>query len=105
MWTKLQDPEEGILEFNTQQYKIGTYVIINSNPTKQFTTSLNENEYHCRIRLQCLKRGGKILNGNNVIYKGNALLNRFEELIEDVEFEPQTEMYEIDKINNPPTGE
>jgi hypothetical protein len=104
MWTKLQDPIEGILTFTTQQYDIGTYVIINGDPAKQFASKLNENEYHCKIRLRCLKRGGKILNGDFVKYKGKAALNKLEELIEDVEFEPCTEIYEIDKINNPSTG-
>ena len=83
MWTKLEDPVQGIMEFNTQQYQVGTYVIINNDPAKQFTSGIDENRYHCAIRLECLKRGGKILNGSKVTYKGSARLNCFEELIED----------------------
>ena len=33
MWTKLNDPQYGVLNINTQQYETGTYVIINNDPS------------------------------------------------------------------------
>ena len=80
MWTKLKDNEHGVLDINTQQYAIGTYVIVNSDPSKQFCSPLYENEYHVGIRLRCLANGGTILNGSIVKYDGEQNLNNFEEL-------------------------
>lgn len=80
MWTKLNDPEYGVLDINTQQYETGTYVIINNDPSKQFNSLLYENEYHVGIRLRCLANGGTILNGSIVEYSGEQNLNDFKEL-------------------------
>lgn len=79
MWTKLNDPEHGVLDINTQQYENGTYVIINSDPSKQFCSPLYENEYHVGIRLRCISTGGTILNGSIVKYNGEQDLNNFAE--------------------------
>lgn len=80
MWTKLKDNEHGVLDINTQQYTTDTYVIINNDPSKQFSSPLYENEYHVGIRLRCLANGGIILNGSIVKYDGEQNLNNFEEL-------------------------
>lgn len=80
MWTRLKDPEHGVLDINTQQYESGTYVIINNNPSKQFGSLLYENEYHVGIRLRCLANGGTILNGSIVEYSGEQNLNDFKEI-------------------------
>ena len=80
MWTKLKDNEHGVLDINTQQYATCTYVIINNDPSKQFSSLLYENEYHVGIRLRCLANGGTILNGSIVKYDGEQNLNDFEEL-------------------------
>ena len=80
MWTKLKDNKHGVLNINTQQYATGTYVIINNDTSKQFSSPLYENEYHIGIRLRCLANGGTILNGSIVKYDGEQNLNDFEEL-------------------------
>ena len=80
MWTKLKDNEHGVLNINTQQYATGTYIIVNGDSARQFSSPLYENEYHVGIRLRCLANGGTILNGNIVEYNGEQNLNDFEEL-------------------------
>lgn len=80
MWTKLKDIKRGILNINTQQHSAGTYVIVNNDSSKQFSSPLYENEYHVGIRLRCLANGGTILNGSIVKYNGERNLNDFEEL-------------------------
>ena len=77
MWTKLNDPQYGVLNINTQQYETGTYVIINNDPSRQFRSPLYENEYHVGIRLRCISTGGTILNGSIVEYSGECNLNDF----------------------------
>lgn len=80
MWTKLNDPQYGVLTINTQQYESGTYVIVNGDPSKQFCSPLYENEYHVGIRLRCISTGGTILNGSIVEYSGERNLNDFKEI-------------------------
>lgn len=80
MWTKLNDPQYGVLTINTQPYERGTYIIVNGDSNKKFRSPLYENEYHVGIRLRCISTGGTILNGSIVEYSGERNLNDFKEI-------------------------
>lgn len=60
--------------FTTQQYMVGTYIIVNNDPRLQSSTQLPEETFHIKIRTKCLKDGGTIKSGSFVNSK-NKLLN------------------------------
>lgn len=80
MWTRLKDPQYGVLNINTQQHERRTYIVVNGDSSRQFSSPLYENEYHVGIRLRCISTGGIILNGDIVEYNGEHNLNDFKEL-------------------------
>lgn len=78
MYTILFDPKHGQLRFDTQQYEIGTYVIINNNTKYQGAVDKKEIDYHISIRKKCIKKGGYIIEGNIIEnYKGKFPINNF----------------------------
>jgi hypothetical protein len=51
MYTKFKDKKTGIITFfRTQQYEIGTYLIIDDDPYKQMSLDVKEEIFHQRIR-------------------------------------------------------
>lgn len=88
MFTKLKDPDKGILNIETRQFETGLYVIINNDPKLQANIDMKEEQYHINVRIKCLARNGIILNGTVIKeYKGNIPINKFDELITDVDYE------------------
>lgn len=51
MFTKTENKTTGIITgFRTQQYEIGTYLIINDDPSKQMGIDATEKEFHKELR-------------------------------------------------------
>lgn len=51
MMTKVKNRESGLITlYRSQQYEIGTYLIINDDPSKQVGLSCTEEELHDKIR-------------------------------------------------------
>lgn len=83
MYSKIQDPV-GELEIKTEPLNkneiLVTIIKLNTKEERKGNSFLNENEYHVGVRLRCIQRGGKILNGSIVKYDDEQNLNNFEEL-------------------------
>lgn len=60
LYTKIIAKDGSITTINTQEYAIGTYVIINNDPAIQFGIEESEIDYHTRIRECAIKNGAKI---------------------------------------------
>lgn len=69
--------KEGKLTFQTQQYKVGLYVIINNDASKQFCVNDNEDMFHKKLRLKALKAGDTIANGTILSIKSSSPINTF----------------------------
>lgn len=86
MYSKIQDPV-GELEIKTEPLNkneiLVTIIKLDTKEERKGNSFLNENEYHVGIRLRCIQRGGKILNGDKVRYDCNKPVNKFEEQIEE----------------------
>ena len=51
MYTKIENKKtKEITEFQTQQYSIGLYLIINNDPAQQFNLDAKEQDFHDEIR-------------------------------------------------------
>ena len=61
MITSIKEPDGSKTIIATHEYSIGTYVIINYNPTQQFGVNMPEKEYHNKIRTDAIKRGAEVL--------------------------------------------
>ena len=83
MYSKIQYPV-GELEIKTEPLNkneiLVTIIKLDTKEERKTYSFLNENEYHVGVRLRCIRRGGKILNGSIVKYDGEQNLNNFEEL-------------------------
>ena len=60
LYTKIIEKDGSITTINTQEYIIGTYVIINNDLSKQFGVEEREIDYHTRIRKLAIENGAKI---------------------------------------------
>jgi hypothetical protein len=61
----------------TQQYEIGTYFIVNSNPRYQGYYPGKERDYHIKVRKKAVEHGNDIIAGNYIHYKGKTNINPF----------------------------
>ena len=61
----------------TQQYEIGTYFIINNEPSLQGSSPLKERDYHIKIRKKILNNNDILIDGTILDYKGKLKLNEF----------------------------
>jgi len=51
MYTKIKNKKTGkITEFQTQQYDVGLYVIVDNDPSQQFNLDVKEQVFHDKIR-------------------------------------------------------
>ena len=64
MYTKIQTKEGKELLFTTQQYEVGLYIIINNDPSKQFTIDTKERDFHIELRRDSRKNKSIILEGS-----------------------------------------
>lgn len=78
MFTEITIKETGgVITHVTQQYKVGTYIIINNDPALQGTSAFKERDYHITLRKKVLKGGDLITNGTLLDYKGKVPINEF----------------------------
>ena len=77
MFTKILTKEGMELNFVTQQYNVGTYVIINNDPSMQFGVDKKEDVYHKEIRIQCIKGGDTLVGGSLLTLKTKYPINTF----------------------------
>ena len=79
MYTKLKQIDGKPNFFNTNQWSVGVYVIINNDPKTQYCIhNITEREFHIKLRRDCLKSGGTILDGTKIEnYKGRYKINKF----------------------------
>lgn len=80
MYTKIKTKDGQILNVTTQQYIVGTYVIINNDPSKQFGVNEPEEKFHLKVRKKSLKLGDKLIGGSILDYNGKLPINKFEEV-------------------------
>jgi hypothetical protein len=78
MFTKILTKEGEELNFVTQQYSVGTYVIINNDPSKQFGVDMKEDEYHKKLRITCIKGGDTLVGGTELTLKSKFPINKFQ---------------------------
>ena len=55
LYTKIIEKDGSVTTINTEDYVIGTYVIINNDPGKQFCVDMSEKEYHKKMREYAIK--------------------------------------------------
>ena len=67
------------LSFVTQQYQIGTYVIVNNDPKLQFGVNCKEEEYHKKLRIKAIKMGDDIISGSILTCRSKYPINKFKE--------------------------
>jgi hypothetical protein len=60
-YTTIKTKEGEKINFTTQQYEVGTYCIINNDPSQQFGIDENEIKFHKKIQKQAKKNGDVIL--------------------------------------------
>jgi len=77
MFTEIQNKDNSITSIVTQQYAVGTYIIINNNPTLQGSSPKKERDYHIYLRRKVLKNKDLIINGTILDYNGKLPLNDF----------------------------
>lgn len=82
MHTKIRVKETGrIIQHVTQQYEVGTYIIIDNNPRLQGAVTTKETQYHIALRKKVLKSDAVELSGGTLIdYSGKEPINEFIEL-------------------------
>lgn len=78
MYTKIEI-NGTIIEHVTQQYTIGTYIIINNDPSLQGSSQLTEEKYHLQLRKKVIKdKDAKLIGGTILNYTGELPINNFE---------------------------
>ena len=78
MFTTIKIKEGKELSFVTQQYKIGLYIIVNSDPALQGSSLLKEEIYHKQLRIKAIKAGDTLVDGTIIPYKGRKYnINNF----------------------------
>lgn len=79
MFTKIKT-ESGTELHTTQQYAMGTYLIIDNDPNFQCMLTCDEIAYHIKLRQKVLKdkKGASIINGIIIeSYRGKYSINSF----------------------------
>jgi hypothetical protein len=82
MYTKIKRTDDGKeFIFLTQQYEVGTYCIVNSDPSQQFGVQVKEEKFHADLRKKAIKHGDKVLAGSILPApkKSKYDINKFEE--------------------------
>ena len=78
MFTKIKTKEGKELNFVTQQYGLGLYIIVNNNPSLQDSSLLKEEAYHKQLRIKAIKSGDTLIDGTIISYKGRKYnINNF----------------------------
>ena len=80
MYTNIKTKEGKTLNVTTQQYIVGTYVIVNNDPSQQFGVNEPEEKFHLKLRKRCLNSGDKLVGGSILDYNGKLPINKFEEV-------------------------
>jgi hypothetical protein len=63
-YTKIMTAEGKELNFITQQYEVGLYVIVNNNSSAQFDVSDSERDFHKKLQKKAKKNGDTILESS-----------------------------------------
>lgn len=79
MYTKIETKDKEIIIYITQQYSLGTYFIINNNPSLQGNSKDTEEIFHKKLRINTINNNGTILNGTIISCKSKYLINDFKE--------------------------
>lgn len=68
-----------IINIVTQPYSMSTYVCIYSNnhPISQFSTSMNEIQYHKCVRINAIKNNDTIVDGSILTCRSRYDINKF----------------------------
>jgi hypothetical protein len=77
MFTKILTKDGKELNVVTQQYLVGTYVIINNDPSMQYGVDKKEYEYHKKLRITCIKGGDTLVDGSILDVKSKFPINTF----------------------------
>lgn len=75
MYTVVQEVDGSKNTIVTKQYEVGTYVIINNDPSLQFNVDKKEEDYHFSIRKKALKEGAKIIGGTIINRRSKYKIN------------------------------
>jgi hypothetical protein len=75
MFTVIKEVDGEKTSIITKQYEVGTYIIINNDPSLQMGTALDECPYHIKIRKAALKRNATIINGSIITGKFKENIN------------------------------
>lgn len=78
MYTNIRTQDGKTLNITTQQYQVGTYVIVNNDPSQQFGINDPEEKFHLKIRKNCIKNGDTLVSGSILDYNGKLPINTFE---------------------------
>ncbi len=76
MYTQIEI-DNTIHSFVTQQYNVGTYIIVDNNPALQSCINKNELNFHIDLRKTALKHKDILVNGTHLDYNGKLLINKF----------------------------
>lgn len=78
MFTTIKTKEGKELNFVTQQYELGLYIIVNNDPALQGSSLLKEEIYHKQLRIKAIKAGDTLVDGTIIPYKGRKYnINNF----------------------------
>lgn len=78
MFTTIKTKKGEELNFVTQQYTLGLYIIVNNNSALQGSSLLKEEIYHKQLRIKALKNGDTLIDGTIIPYKGRKYnINNF----------------------------
>ena len=69
MYSIIKEVDGYVADIQTNQYELGCYIIINSDPRLQFSSKLSERDYHIKTRIEAIKRGAKIIDGTVIPYR------------------------------------
>jgi hypothetical protein len=75
MFTIIKEPDGTETNIVTQEYEVGTYIIINNDPSLQSGSVLKEIPYHIKIRKAALKQGASIISGTYIPGKFKQNIN------------------------------
>ena len=81
MYTEITFPDGSKETHTTEQYEIGTYLIINNDASRQGSVGVKEPAYHLSLRKKVLKakdKGVKLTGGSILSYSGKEPVNTFE---------------------------
>lgn len=75
-----EDEKSTTIEFVTQQYETGTYLIINKDPSQQTVLETKEKDFHIDVRRTAIEENDMIIAGTILTGKMKDIdkLNNFE---------------------------